>query len=358
MKHFMKADISVIMSVYNGETYLKEAIESVMNQTFRNWELIIINDCSKDATGEILADFARRDERIKVYTNEVNLKLPSSLNKAISLCSGKYIARMDADDICLPKRLEKQYKFMEENRDVALSSCRFMTVKNGVYASGGAGGRCDYKALRAMLLVANPILHPGVIAKAEVMKKFNYDTTLTCTEDLELWTRMVTENQKIAILPECLLIYRLHDKQITSTTLERQHSEVLTIQQKYYGALLQEMDEEMQTFYISGIYFKENANIEKFLAYAKWLKSAAAENFDKNTVQYALLEILAEYKRCGVSKTEVLKAVLTMNPFFLAKEILRRKKTARKDIEKCMKVAEEIGLKQTSGTKEFPIFEK
>ena len=354
----MIPQISVIMSVYNGETYLEEAIESVRKQTFKNWELIIINDCSTDSTSEILADFSLKDERIKVHTNEVNLKLPASLNKAISLCSGKYIARMDADDICLPDRLEKQYKFMEENKDVALSSCRFMTVKNGVYASGGAGGRCDNNALRAMLLVVNPILHPGVIGKAEVMKKFNYDTTLTCTEDLELWTRMAIENQKIQILPECLLIYRLHDKQITSTTLERQHTEVLKIQHKYYGALLEDMNEKMKEFYINGIYFKEHTDIDKFLEYAKWLKSVTAKNFDKPAINYALFEILAEYKRCGVSKPEVLKAMLTFNPFFLVKEVIRRKKTAKKDIEKCMQVAKDIGLKQTAGTKNFPIFEK
>ena len=235
----MKPDISVIMSVYNGEEYLIEAIESVRKQTFKNWELIVINDCSTDSTAKILQDFSIKDERIKVHTNEVNLKLPASLNKAISLCTGKYIARMDADDICLPERFEKQYRFMEENSDVALSSCRFLTLKNGVYASGGAGGRCDFRALRAMLLVSNPILHPGVIARAEIMKKFNYDTTLTCTEDLELWTRMARNNQKLQILPECLLIYRLHDKQITSTTLERQHTEVSKIEQKYYSSLLE-----------------------------------------------------------------------------------------------------------------------
>lgn len=353
----MKPDISVIMSVYNGEAYLEEAIESVIKQTFKNWELIIINDCSTDSTGEILARFASKDERVKVYPNEVNLRLPTSLNKAISLSCGKYIARMDADDICLPDRLEKQYKFMEENSDVALSSCRFMTVKNGVYASGGAGGRCDNKALRAMLLVSNPILHPGIIAKAKVMKSFNYDTTLTCTEDLELWTRMAMKNQKIEILPECLLIYRLHDKQITSTTLERQHTEVLKIQRKYYAELVEAMDEKTQEFYISGIYFKENTNIKEFLKYAKWLKSVTSENFDKNAVNYALFEILAEYKRSGVSKTNVLKAMLKFNPFFVIKEIIRRKKTAKKDIEKCMKVADNIGLKHTSGTKTFPIFE-
>lgn len=351
-------EISVIMSVYNGEAYLKETIESVINQTFKNWEFIIINDCSTDSSPQILNDFAVKDERIKVYTNEVNLKLPASLNKAVSLSKGKYIARMDADDICLPDRFEKQYKFMEKNSDVSLSSCRFMTMKNGVYMSGGAGGRCDNEALRALLLVRNPILHPGIIAKAEVMKKLNYDTTLTCTEDLELWTRMVMENQKMEILPECLMLYRLHDKQITSTTLERQHTEVLKIQEKYYGTLTEKMDEEMAKFYINGIYFTETVDIERFLEYSKWLKSVCGMNFDKNSVNYALLEVLAEYKRRGVSKVAILKAMLSFNPFFLIKEILRRKQAAKKDIEKCIKVANNLSLKQTSGTKEFPIFEK
>ena len=352
----MRPDISVIMSVYNGETYLDEAIESVINQTFQNWELIIINDCSTDSTGDILNRFALKDERIKVHTNEVNLKLPSSLNKAISLCQGKYIARMDADDICLPQRLEKQFKFMEENKDVSLSSCRFMTVKNGVYASGGAGGRCDNHSIRSILLISNPILHPGVIAKAEVMKDLGYDTSLTCTEDLELWTRLAINNYKMQILPECLLIYRLHDKQITSTTLERQHTEVLKVENKYYDSLLKEMDEEMKKFYISGIYFTETPDIQKFLNYAKWLRKETAENFNRRDINYALFEVLAEYKRNGVSKADVIKAMLSFNPFFLAAEIIRRKKAAKKDINKCMTVAKKIGLTQSGGTKEFPIF--
>ncbi len=354
----MKPKISVIMSVYNGEDYLAETIDSVINQTFKNWELVIINDCSSDKTAEILKSYSQKDERIKVYTNEINLRLPSSLNKAIALSNGNYIARMDADDICLPERFEKQYKFMEENPDIDLSSCRFLTLKNGIYASGGAGGRCDFEALKAMLLVANPILHPGVIAKAQVMKELLYDTTLTCTEDLELWTRMVMNNKKIEILPECLLIYRLHDKQITSTTLERQHLEVLKIENKYYSSLLENMDEDMQHFFISGIYFKENADIKKYLSFAKWLKKSANKDFEKSALNYALFEILAEYKRCGIKKSDILKGMLSFNTIFLIREILRRKKTAKKDIEKCVTVAKELKLKKTAGTNEFPIFEK
>lgn len=353
----MQPDISVIMSVYNGEEYLREAIESVRNQTFKNWELVVINDCSADSTAAILDEFAAKDERIKVHTNEVNLKLPASLNKAISLSVGKYIARMDADDICLPDRFEKQYKFMEENPDISLSSCRFMTVKNGVYMSGGAGGRHDNEALRALLLVANPILHPGVIAKSEVMKKLNYDTTLTCTEDLELWTRMASENQKMEILRECLLIYRLHDKQITSTTLTRQRSEVMGILKKYYPSIFGEMSEEMAEFYISGVYFKGNTNIDKFLEFRKWLKLRAGAGYKKIDLDYALFEILAEYKRCGISKVDLLKAICTFNPIFFMKEAIRRKKAAKEDIKKCLIVAKMRGLKRTMGTDEFPIFE-
>lgn len=351
-------EISIIMSVYNGEAYLEETLKSIINQTYKNWELIAINDCSTDLTERILSEYAERDERIKVYANEVNLRLQASLNRAISLCSGKYIARMDADDICLPERLEKQYKFMEENPDIALSSCRFMTVKNGVYASGGAGGRCDSEAIKALLLVANPILHPGVIAKADVMKEFNYDIECTCTEDLELWTRLAMADLKMEILPECLLIYRLHDKQITSTTLDKQRTEVLKIQSRYYGTLLKEMDEEMQKFYIDGIYFRKNADIKRFFKYAIWLKSVMGNSFKVKDINYVLFEVLAEYKRCGVQMSELIKVLLTCNPLFLIKEIIRRKRQAKRDIEKCRKAAELMGLKQTAGTKYYPIFEK
>ena len=114
----------------------------------------------------------------------------------------------------------------------------------------------------------------------------------------------------------------------------------------------------MQEFYISGIYFKEYTDIHKFVEYARWLKRAAAENFDGRDIDYALLEIIAEYKRHGASMVDVLGAMLMFDPVFLAKEIIRRKQTAKKDIEKCMKAALDLGLKQTAGTKEFPIFKK
>lgn len=350
--------ISLIMSVYNGEDYLEEAIDSVLSQSFTDWELIIINDCSTDKTPEILSKYQALDERVKVHTNEVNLRLPSSLNKALSLAKGKYIARMDADDICLVDRLEKQFAFMEANPSVSLSSCRFMTTKNGVVASGGCGGRSDFQSIKALLLVTNPILHPGIIARADVIKELGYDKNFTCTEDMELWTRFVMSGYKIEILPEYLMIYRLHDKQITGTTLERQHKEVVTIQKRYLASLLEEMTEQQEDFYIRGIYFRDQMDIKKFIEFLKWMKSVNKKTkaLDEQSLNYAMFEILAEYKRKGISKKDLLVAMLSFGILFLAKEIPSRKKRARAEGVKCIEKARSIGLEQSGGSLEFPIF--
>ena len=353
-------EISLIMSVYNGEDYLAEAIESVLAQTFREFELIVINDCSTDNTAEILKSFEKIDERVKVHTNEVNLRLPSSLNKAIELAKGKYIARMDADDICLPERLEKQYEFMEKNPSIALSSCRFMTMKNAVISSGGCGGKCDNESIKALLLVTNPILHPGIIAKADVIRSLGYDKNFTCTEDMELWTRFVLEGFKIEILPEYLMIYRLHDKQITETTLEKQHKEVISIQKNYFAKILKAMDSSQEEFYIKGVYFRENPDIDKFCEFFKWMKSVNRKTkaLSMDALNYAMFEILAEYKRKGISKVKLLKAMLVFEIAYILKEIPARKKRARTDGLKCIESAKRIGLKHCGGTLEFPTFSK
>lgn len=353
-------EISLIMSVYNGEDYLAEAIESVLNQTFREFELIIINDCSTDGTSEILEKYASMDSRVKVHTNEVNLRLPSSLNKAMSYAQGKYIARMDADDICLPDRLARQFDFMEKNPHIALSSCRFMTLKNGVISSGGCGGKGDNESIKALLLVTNPILHPGIIAKADVIRDLGYDKNFTCTEDMELWTRFVMAGHNIEILPEYLMIYRLHDKQITETTLEKQHREVVAIQKNYYPKLLQAMSEEQEKFYINGVYFRNNKNIDEFCEFFKWMikTNKKTKTLPDDAIRYAMFEILAEYKRKGLSKSDLIKAMSVFGIPFLLKEIPNRKKRARKDGLSCIKSAEKVGLKYSGGTLEFPAFSK
>ena len=353
-------EISVIMSVYNGEKYLKEAIDSVISQTFTDWELIITDDCSSDKTPEILKQYAAADSRIKVLTNEKNLKLPASLNRALSQARGKYIARLDADDVCLSRRLEKQHEFMESSPDISISSCRFISKKGMIYCSGGGGGNCKADQMKALLLVTNPVLHPGVIAKSSVLKSLKYDEELTCTEDLELWTRAAACGYKIEVQDEYLMIYRLHENQITQNSDAGQRREVLAIEKKYYKELLGELSDEEWDFYISGIYFRDRPDIKKFCNFYKRIKRANDEKgkVDKNALEYAAFEILAEYKRCSVGKFKILYAMMFFDKKFLIAEMRRRKKKAREDGMRCIKAAEEIGLGQVNDAVEYPIFKK
>ncbi len=112
--------ISVVMSVYNGQSYLREAVESILNQTFTDFELILIDDGSTDATGEILDEYATRDARIILSRNQNNIGLTRSLNQGISMSRGKYIARMDADDVSRADRLSRQFEFLEKRPEVGV----------------------------------------------------------------------------------------------------------------------------------------------------------------------------------------------------------------------------------------------
>lgn len=351
-------EISVIMSVYNGEKYLSEAVDSICGQTFQDWELIVINDCSADSTAQILEKYAASDNRIRVYTNEYNLKLPASLNKAIGLARGRYIARMDADDIALPERLEKQLEFMKAHSDVMISSCRYMTLSGTEASSGGGGGRCDFEAVKALLLVTNPILHPGVIAKSDVIKKLGYDETLTCTEDFDIWARAAKSGMAIKIQRDYLMLYRIHGSQITGTTLEKQKKEVLSIQKRHYPEIFGVLSRDMLEFYVSGIYFREKINTGLLCVFRRTIKEINKKvgYFKNEAIDYAFLEILAEYKRCGAPKSDVLKCLMTFNPVFLIKEFTRRKITARKDGKNCISSAEKNSMKYTGNSTEFPSF--
>lgn len=239
----MKIDISVIMSVYNGETYLEEAIGSVVKQTFKNWELIIINDCSTDSTGEILSRFALSDERIKVHTNEVNLKLPSSLNKAISLCSGKYIARMDADDIADIERLEKQVCYAKEHPEVDLfgTNVVYMDYNSNILYSRGRIPT-DYKKIKKIMKYANVFNHPTFFGKTSVFQKYKY-RLLKYSQDYDFICRLLENGCVITNMPEYLLNYRLPVKK-SEEKLIRQRITYYCIQKNYKKGILNKVNIE------------------------------------------------------------------------------------------------------------------
>lgn len=301
---------------------------------------------------------AQGEERIRIHSNEQNSRLPTSLNRGIALAKGDYIARMDADDICLPDRLEKQVAFMEENPEIDVSSCRFFTLKNKVLASGGTGGKSDPESVRSLLLMTNPILHPGIIAKAEVLKSNLYDTSLTCTEDLELWSRLVMAGKRIAIQQEYLMIYRLHDKQITATTRQRQEKEVLGIQSVYYTHYLEPMTAQQEDFYIPGVYFREDRQVQKLNGFfrALLLCNEKRGSFDRDALYYAMFEILAEYNRLGISKKELLRGMMFFPASFLFREMRARKIRSAKDSKRCIELGRKLGFSPIAGTEDCPVF--
>ncbi len=196
------------MPVYNGELYLDDAIDSILGQTFKNFEFIIINDGSKDKTEEIILSY--KDDRICYLKNEINLQIVKSLNKSIRLSKGKYIARMDADDISLPNRIEKQINFMEKNPDIDVCGTWMRIMDNTgnkkwVYPK-------EHDEIKAHLLFNTPISHPSIIIKRSFFDDFMYSEAANKAEDDYLWHESI-DSKKFFNIPEALYLYRLHSNQ-------------------------------------------------------------------------------------------------------------------------------------------------
>ena len=207
-------EISVIMSVYNGERYLREAIESILNQTFKDFEFIIIDDGSTDRTPEILREYAKKDERIKIITNPKNIGLTKSLNKAIKKAKGEYIARMDADDIAMPERLKKQIEFMEKNPEVGLLGTAYYEMNSKGEIVGDKLFPTSNKKLKKILIKYNPFFHASVMVRKEVFNRVGpYDKNIPKAQDYELWFR-IAQNYKIANLSSLLMKRRYSGEKI------------------------------------------------------------------------------------------------------------------------------------------------
>jgi len=209
------ARISVIMPVYNGEKYLKEAIDSILHQTFDDFELIVINDCSSDSTEEIIQSYD--DCRIRYIKNEKNSGVAATLNRGLDIAEGEYIARMDADDISLPQRFEKQAEFLDQNPDVAVCGAEvelFGDVENSdTYTVFGKD------ETKINLLFSSCLCHPAVMMRSSVMKNYRYDKTYDKFEDYEMWTRVMLKHN-IDNVHGVLFKYRIHKSQVTQNYTE------------------------------------------------------------------------------------------------------------------------------------------
>jgi len=189
--------VSIAIPVFNSEKYLEDAICSVLNQTYCNFELLLINDGSSDASLSVIKRYASNDDRIIMMDDGTNMGLITRLNQSIKMAHGKYYARMDADDIMCVTRIEKQVAFLESHKDIDVigSSAMLINNKNEIVGSGDMNG------------VNSGFIHPSVMGKTEWFKNNPYADWPVRAEDTELWLR-TGKSSVFYNLPEPLLFYR------------------------------------------------------------------------------------------------------------------------------------------------------
>jgi len=222
--------VTVAMPVFNGAIYLEQSIRSILNQSYRKFEFIIIDDGSTDNSYEIIQHYAKLDNRI-ICLSQKNQGISNTLNKIIEICNGEFLARMDCDDISLPNRLIEQIEWMAlTNSDISGSS--IVVFNEFMYK------KVKYPILNeeiyAKLLFSTPFAHPTVMIKTKVIKKLKYNCDFDKAEDYELWVRAAKNNCVMTNIPKVLLYYRLHNNQVSKKYLIMQKNIASKIRLDYF----------------------------------------------------------------------------------------------------------------------------
>jgi len=244
--------VTVLMSVYNGEKYLREAIDSILNQTFKNFEFLVINDGSTDSTAEILQSY--QDPRIKIINNEKNMGLTGSLNKGLKLAKGEYIARMDADDISLPLRLEKEVEFLDKNPELGLVGILYEVIDEAGNSFGIVKYPTTDKEIKRRLLEGNPFGHGSVMLRKECIVNVGfYRPEFKYAQDFDLLLR-ISEKYEVLNISEPLYKFR-----ISLNSLQKK------VEQDGYAALGRELAKERKKFGKDKLQIGNKSEINKIL---------------------------------------------------------------------------------------------
>lgn len=236
--------ISVIMSTYKeDERLLRESIESILNQTYRDFEYIIILDYpDNDVHKSVIEEYALKDDRIHFYINEKNMGLTDSLNRGLSLCHGEYIARMDADDISLPNRLERQMKYLEKNHYDLIGGITEMINENGSLLYSIKSVPTDPKKINKALRYSQCIAHPTWLGKKEVFEKNAGYRHMPLCEDYDFTLRAVLNGFVISNLNEAVLKYRMTSNSISRSNLFEQYLYMSYITNEYKNNRIASVD--------------------------------------------------------------------------------------------------------------------
>lgn len=236
--------ISVIMSTYKeDERLLRESIESILNQTYKDFEYIIILDYpDNDVHKRVIEEYALKDDRIHFYVNEKNMGLTDSLNRGLSLCHGEYIARMDADDISLPDRLERQMEYLEKNHYDLIGGITEMINENGSLLYSIKSVPTDPKKINKALRYSQCIAHPTWLGKKEVFEKNAGYRHMPLCEDYDFTLRAVLNGFVISNLNEAVLKYRMTSNSISRSNLFEQYLYMSYITNEYKNNRIASVD--------------------------------------------------------------------------------------------------------------------
>lgn len=227
-----KPKVSVVMPAYNAEKYISTAIESILNQTFKEFEFIIIDDGSTDSTWEVISRYANKDGRVVPVKNERNLKICKSLTKGIDKARADLIARMDADDWAYPERLKYQVEFMERNPEVVILGNAIEVCDKNINPINTRKYVQTDKKIRKRILKNSPFAHPTVMyRKSAVLEAGGYDSGLADIEDYDLYFRL-GKLGRFANLDETLLKLRTHSASVSNRKINKQAWGTLKIKLK------------------------------------------------------------------------------------------------------------------------------
>ncbi|GHU75207.1 hypothetical protein FACS189461_1020 [Spirochaetia bacterium] len=233
--------VSVIIPCYNCEKYVAQAVWSITNQTYTNVEILITDDCSTDGTYHLLESITETDARIQLFHNDKNLNIVCTLNNMIEKAKGVYIARMDADDISLPERIERQVQFLETHPDYGICGCSAWHIDAKGKNIGVSMLPCTNYDIQLFKVFASPFYHPTVMIRAGLLKKERYSSKALYAEDYELWLRLLTNTKAINIYQK-LFCYRIVQMSIShnekSRILQREKTEELRNKEKYFDSFI------------------------------------------------------------------------------------------------------------------------
>lgn len=222
--------VSVIMSVFNSEKYISDCIRSILNQSYKDLEFIIVNDASTDGTYSIIEQFAEKDKRIRVIKNIENKGLTYNLNRAIEISDGDYIARMDSDDISVPERLEKQVSYLDENKNIDICGSWSYLIDSENHLRFCAKRPCNDKEIKGQMLFGNPITHSSVMMRRTAFD-VKYDESFRTMQDYKLWVDW--SERKFYNIPEYLLLYRINNQGVSKTERKNAEQRIKTVGRIY-----------------------------------------------------------------------------------------------------------------------------